>query len=163
MRGAQWWGRRWRHAGRSMRRQLGSEERRLNTSSMQLVSKQFLQAPARLFQPPFEGLGAQAWPAAMTNPTVQQQQHPSEAQSVANAEGAVAPPAAPDAAPAAAAPVPPEQPWEDTSLQQLRAALQHFAAERQWEQFHTPRNLLLALVRIQLEAHADLCSSLLAQ
>lgn len=53
------------------------------------------------------------------------------------------------AAPAAtaAAPVPPEQPWGGASLQQLRTALQHFAAERDWGQYHTPRNLLLALVR----------------
>lgn len=36
-------------------------------------------------------------------------------------------------------------PWRDTSLQQLRAALQQFADERDWHQYHTPRNLLLAL------------------
>ena len=29
--------------------------------------------------------------------------------------------------------------------EQLRSALQAFAAEREWQQFHTPRNLLLAL------------------
>ncbi|KAL4425406.1 hypothetical protein ABPG75_009422 [Micractinium tetrahymenae] len=42
-------------------------------------------------------------------------------------------------APAASAP------WHNTSLQQLRAALQRFADERNWHQYHTPRNLLLAL------------------
>ncbi|EFN57198.1 hypothetical protein CHLNCDRAFT_14766, partial [Chlorella variabilis] len=31
-------------------------------------------------------------------------------------------------------------------LQGLRAAQQRFAAERDWGQYHTPRNLLLALV-----------------
>ena len=31
------------------------------------------------------------------------------------------------------------------SLDQLRDALRQFAAARQWEQFHTPRNLVLAL------------------
>ena len=44
--------------------------------------------------------------------------------------------------------VPPQQPWGDTSLQHLRCALQEFAAERDWQQYHTPRNLLLALVRL---------------
>eukprot|EP00775_Hariotina_reticulata_P008320 gene8320-8505_t len=37
-------------------------------------------------------------------------------------------------------------PWSIISLDQLRRALQVFAKERQWEQYHTPRNLLLALV-----------------
>mmetsp|Transcript_28671 Transcript_28671/g.39603 ORF Transcript_28671/g.39603 Transcript_28671/m.39603 type:complete len:195 (+) Transcript_28671:29-613(+) len=32
------------------------------------------------------------------------------------------------------------------SLEDLRAKMQKFASEREWEQFHTPRNLLLALV-----------------
>ncbi len=40
----------------------------------------------------------------------------------------------------------PHQPWEGTSLQQLRSVLQQFAAERDWGQYHTPRNLVLALV-----------------
>jgi dCTP diphosphatase len=31
-------------------------------------------------------------------------------------------------------------------LVKLRALLRQFAADRNWEQFHTPRNLLLALV-----------------
>lgn len=52
------------------------------------------------------------------------------------------------AAPAAAAAhaVPGSHPWGGTSLQQLRSALQQFAAERDWGQYHTPRNLVLALV-----------------
>lgn len=64
----------------------------------------------------------------------------------APAPAAAAPPAA---AASAAAPLPASctQPWGDVSLQQLRVALQHFAAERDWGQYHTPRNLLLALVR----------------
>lgn len=32
-------------------------------------------------------------------------------------------------------------------MQQLRCELQRFAEERDWQMFHTPRNLLLALVR----------------
>lgn len=34
----------------------------------------------------------------------------------------------------------------DLSLGQLRDTMRQFVAERDWEQFHTPRNLLLALV-----------------
>lgn len=36
--------------------------------------------------------------------------------------------------------------WESTTLEQLRQNLAAFAAERHWEQYHTPRNVLLALV-----------------
>jgi len=32
------------------------------------------------------------------------------------------------------------------SLEELRLALRGFAAERDWDQFHTPRNLALAMV-----------------
>ena len=32
------------------------------------------------------------------------------------------------------------------TLEDARAAMYAFAAERSWDQFHTPRNLLLALV-----------------
>ncbi|CAI8043994.1 dCTP pyrophosphatase 1 [Geodia barretti] len=32
------------------------------------------------------------------------------------------------------------------SLEDIRVMQSRFAAERDWEQFHTPRNLLLALV-----------------
>lgn len=35
----------------------------------------------------------------------------------------------------------------DVSLGQLTLAMASFAREREWEQFHSPRNLLLALVR----------------
>jgi len=47
-------------------------------------------------------------------------------------------------------------PWDaDISLEDLRAAAAAFAAERDWEQFHSPRNLLLAVVSEVGEA-ADL-------
>lgn len=36
--------------------------------------------------------------------------------------------------------------FTDVGLEQLRRDLQAFAAQREWEQYHTPRNLLLALV-----------------
>ena len=32
------------------------------------------------------------------------------------------------------------------SLEKLRARLAHFAAERDWEQFHSPKNLSMALI-----------------
>ncbi len=35
---------------------------------------------------------------------------------------------------------------EDVKLEELRLALHKFADDRDWHQFHTPRNLLLALV-----------------
>lgn len=35
----------------------------------------------------------------------------------------------------------------DVSLQELRDKLAEFARLRGWEQYHSPRNLLLALVR----------------
>ncbi|XP_076945164.1 uncharacterized protein LOC143616115 [Bidens hawaiensis] len=35
---------------------------------------------------------------------------------------------------------------DDVSLSQLKTKMADFAKERDWEQFHTPRNLLLALV-----------------
>lgn len=37
--------------------------------------------------------------------------------------------------------------WSHTSLEELRAAQHHFAVARDWEKFHTPRNLIMALVR----------------
>ena len=37
-------------------------------------------------------------------------------------------------------------PFSDCSLEHLRLSQQHFSNERQWLRFHTPRNLLLALV-----------------
>lgn len=40
------------------------------------------------------------------------------------------------------APLPPHQ----VSLEEVRARIHDFAAEREWQQYHTPRNLLLALV-----------------
>jgi dCTP diphosphatase len=36
-------------------------------------------------------------------------------------------------------------PWDPVTLESLRTDLQHFSADRNWDQFHTPRNLLLAL------------------
>ncbi|MDX9884764.1 nucleotide pyrophosphohydrolase [Thauera sp.] len=38
-----------------------------------------------------------------------------------------------------AAPMPPD------ALTELRDAMRHFAAEREWERFHTPKNLAMAL------------------
>lgn len=32
------------------------------------------------------------------------------------------------------------------SLQQLRARINHFVAERDWTQFHTPKNLAMAMI-----------------
>lgn len=34
----------------------------------------------------------------------------------------------------------------DISLHELRSRMRHFAEERDWQQYHTPRNLLMALV-----------------
>ena len=34
----------------------------------------------------------------------------------------------------------------EDSLEELRARLAHFAAERDWEQFHSPKNLSMALI-----------------
>ena len=51
--------------------------------------------------------------------------------------------------------------WTDVSLQHLRVEMQQFSSERYWDQYHTPRNLVLALVgRILLrsasaEQHKD--------
>lgn len=38
------------------------------------------------------------------------------------------------------------QPFTPVTIEQLRSSLFLFAKERQWEIFHTPRNVLLALV-----------------
>jgi len=35
----------------------------------------------------------------------------------------------------------------DVTLEELRKRMADFARERDWEQFHSPRNLLLAMVR----------------
>lgn len=40
----------------------------------------------------------------------------------------------------------PGSPFSDIGIDELRQQLDVFAAERNWQQFHTPRNLLLALV-----------------
>ncbi|GLI68121.1 hypothetical protein VaNZ11_012461 [Volvox africanus] len=40
----------------------------------------------------------------------------------------------------------PPRPWSDVTLEELRGRLAEFARERDWDQYHTPRNLLLALV-----------------
>lgn len=42
----------------------------------------------------------------------------------------------------------PEKPAKDVSLQELRDMVAEFARVRGWEQYHSPRNLLLALVII---------------
>lgn len=36
--------------------------------------------------------------------------------------------------------------FSQATLEDLRAATEKFAIEREWERFHSPRNLLLALV-----------------
>ena len=36
----------------------------------------------------------------------------------------------------------------DVTLDELAAALRVFAAERYWEQFHTPKNLAMALDQV---------------
>jgi dCTP diphosphatase len=36
-------------------------------------------------------------------------------------------------------------PWHPVSLQSLRNDMQQFSTDRNWDQFHTPRNLLIAL------------------
>jgi dCTP diphosphatase len=41
---------------------------------------------------------------------------------------------------------------EDVSLQELRDRLAEFAEVRGWDQHHSPRNLLLALVSLYLYA-----------
>jgi hypothetical protein len=40
----------------------------------------------------------------------------------------------------------PGSPFSDIGVEELRQQLDVFAADRNWQQFHTPRNLLLALV-----------------
>ena len=35
--------------------------------------------------------------------------------------------------------------WGDTSFEEVRGLLHEFADERDWHQFHTPRNLLMAM------------------
>lgn len=40
-----------------------------------------------------------------------------------------------------------ERKEEDISLKDLSRRLEEFAKERDWEQHHSPRNLLLAMVR----------------
>lgn len=40
-----------------------------------------------------------------------------------------------------------EENMEDVGLKELSKKLKEFAKERDWEQYHSPRNLLLAMVR----------------
>lgn len=42
-------------------------------------------------------------------------------------------------------PIPPAAPTSD-SLEQLRQRLARFAADRDWDQFHSPKNLAMALI-----------------
>lgn len=46
-------------------------------------------------------------------------------------------------------------PFTPRDLEDLRAEIQHFADERDWQQFHSPRNLLLAVLS-ELGEVADL-------
>lgn len=41
------------------------------------------------------------------------------------------------------------------TLEDLRAAMQHFTHERDWDRFHTPRNLLCALVSFFSKTRLD--------
>ena len=36
--------------------------------------------------------------------------------------------------------------FSSVTLEELRSRLERFAAEREWEKYHTPRNLVLALM-----------------
>lgn len=47
-----------------------------------------------------------------------------------------------------------QPPGLQLTLEALRAKLAAFAAERDWDQFHSPRNLLLALVGVS-QAHVQ--------
>lgn len=49
---------------------------------------------------------------------------------------------------------------EGVTLESLRRKMADFARERDWEQFHSPRNLLLALVLSPLTFHVISPSSL---
>lgn len=40
----------------------------------------------------------------------------------------------------------PEEKFEDISLKDLSRKLEEFAKARDWEKYHSPRNLLLAMV-----------------
>lgn len=53
---------------------------------------------------------------------------------------------------------PVQQPFSHATLEELRAASEKFAVERDWEKFHAPRNLLLALVSTAHLAHGCLLS-----
>lgn len=46
----------------------------------------------------------------------------------------------------------------DVSLHELRGKLEDFARVRGWEQYHSPRNLLLALVSNSLSFIFEICS-----
>lgn len=39
-----------------------------------------------------------------------------------------------------------QEPRQEDSLEQLRVRLARFAAERDWDQFHSPKNLSMALI-----------------
>lgn len=43
--------------------------------------------------------------------------------------------------------------FSHATLEELRAASERFAVERDWEKFHAPRNLLLALVSLEHGKH----------
>jgi dCTP diphosphatase len=76
---------------------------------------------------------------------------PGEATAAAETVAPLAPAADAGAASSAAAaeagaPPPPTPPSRQVSLEELRGRMAAFVAERDWHQYHTPRNLLLALV-----------------
>lgn len=52
----------------------------------------------------------------------------------------------PEEAPDRKAPKSDAAPWDGPSLDEMRHSLRDFASARDWDQFHTPRNLALAMV-----------------
>lgn len=52
-----------------------------------------------------------------------------------------------------------QQGFSHATLEQLRAASEKFAVERDWEKFHSPRNLLLAMVRLPVQYRTSTAAS----
>ena len=114
---------------------------------MQSGQMQFAQMPARQMQPghadPLLGLSAAGVAAAAAaalgsrlpaSPVAASMHHSSSLQQ----SGSI---------PQLVAEAPLQQTFSHATLEELRSASQKFAVERDWEKFHAPRNLLLALVR----------------
>ena len=107
---------------------------------------QFAQMPSRQMQPshadPLLGLSAAGVAAAAAalgsrlpaSPVAASMHHSSSLQQSVSI-------------PQLVAEAPLQQTFSHATLEELRSASQKFAVERDWEKFHAPRNLLLALVR----------------